>query len=206
VRSRDDAPGPGGAEVPRDGPARRVATLAAVPVALLASTVLVWQSSAAVVRAEARAEPDAWVAGRVVIGHGLDGRALFAQDGLGPAASGETCTVVTYSGDVDARVRLYVTGLGPGDTLAPHLDVTVETGVGGSDGSCAGFVADPAPAATGTLAALAGASTFATGVGEWRASAGDARTYRVAWRVHDDDAAQGRSAEAGFVWEAQSLP
>lgn len=185
--------------------ARWLATVAAVPVALLASTVLVWQSSAAVVRAEARAQPDAWVAGRVAIEHGLAGRAMFERDGLRDSDAGESCVVVTYTGDLDARVRFYVDRLGPEDTLAPYLDLTVETGRGGSDGSCAGFTPTGEPV-TRTLAALADVTSFATGVASWDAAPGDARTYRVAWRVHDDTAAQDRAAGVRFVWEAQSLP
>ena len=45
---------------------------------------------------------------------------------------------------------------------------------------------------------------FASGVGNFAASPGDVRTYKISDGLQDTNSAQGKDASAKFTWEAQS--
>lgn len=89
--------------------------------------------------------------------------------------------------------------------LSPYLNVTVERGTGGSSSSCTGFTPD-ATLSTGTLANFAGtADDYANGLGNWGPAASPAsHTYRFSVSVAEDDASQGRNADAAFIWRVQT--
>ncbi len=213
----------------RRSPARapRAAMVAAAAFAgLLASGAAVWTSTQAAFSGTTSNGTNTWAAGQVRLSDddGNGGNAasvMFDVSGLTPGQSGERCIVVTYDGDLAADVRLYATTSGPA-SLAPYLELTVESGTGGSfagagggTDSCQGFSGIAAfstttPAASaGTLLAFGQAHTsFGAGVGSWGPAAGapgQSRVYRFRYTLKDDNAAQGRSATATFTWEAQNV-
>ncbi|MDX1450031.1 MAG: TasA family protein [Acidimicrobiia bacterium] len=132
--------------------------------------------------------------------------ALFDLANLAPGDGATSCIAVTYSGSLDATVKLYAAVTG-GTGLDSYLDVTVERGSGGSFADCGAFTVDEV-VYSGTLSGLAAtAQDFGSGLGAWAAIGGapdDVVTYRVAVTLQDDDAAQGLDASASFTWEAQN--
>ena len=129
---------------------------------------------------------------------------MFDQLPMRPGATVEGCTLVTYSGtSLPADISLYAKG--PGSGLDPYLDLTIEVGSGGRFADCSGFM----PAATaysGTLAAFATQHTnFANGIRVWSPiNTSESRTYRFTVTLQDDNGAQGKTASATFLWEAQN--
>jgi hypothetical protein len=117
-----------------------------------------------------------------------------------PPISG--CVVVTYGGNLDAAVKLY--GSTTGD-IAPYLNLTVETGTTSSPfNSCATF------SASGTLydgLLSAYPTDYAAGIADPDAAwtSGEQHAYRITVSVTNVAAAQGRSGEATFTWEARNL-
>lgn len=190
-----------------------VLAIGAIPVGLLVSGVLVWQSSYAAFTAVADGGANSWSAGTVALAgddgsnsNGAIGSALFAPTNLKPGSTASNCVEVTYNGTLASAVKVYVKGL-TGPALAAQLDVTIVEGTGGAFNSCAGFVAG-ATAYTGTLAALSAASTnYATGVGAWApTAAGQKKTYRVTYTLKSTapNSVQGASSGATVTWEAQN--
>lgn len=142
-------------------------------------------------------------AGDVVLSDDDAGSVLFDIANLAPGDARTRCIAVDYNGSLTADVRLY--GEVGGNGLAGFLDVDIEAGSGGGTTSCSGFV----PSTTlfsGTLAEFGAAHTgYTNGLGGFTGATDPAsRTYRVTVVLRDDNAAQGRSAIAGFTWEAQS--
>jgi hypothetical protein len=186
---------------------RRWAAALAVPLGLVLSAGLIWESSQAAFTAQTVNAGNTFSAGSVILTDDDASTAMFAVTGLKPGASGQKCIAVTYGGSLNAAVKLFVA---PGDLagtgLGGYLNLTVEEGTGGSFGSCAGFTPSGSDF-TGTLAAFAGASTTsATGVGSFAPAGGSAavRVYRFSYTLADDNAAQGLTATVKFTWEASS--
>src|SRR3712207_597175 len=129
---------------------------------------------------------------------------MFTATNVRPGSTGEKCIKLTYNGSLSTSVKLYGTAVS--GALAPHLDLVVEEGSGGTFGSCTGFVAS-ATDYTGTLAAFGtGKTDFASGVGSFAPTgAGQTKTYRIAYTVNatTPDSAQGAAANATFTWEAR---
>lgn len=206
-----DAPQyPGGAQ---GGPSsdfsrRRRLALAAVPVALLASSGLVYQASRAAFTAQTSTGNNTWSSGSVQLSDDDSDTAMFTASGLTAGSTAAKCIEVTYNGDLGASVKLYVSA-SVGD-LRQYLTIKVEQGQGGTFADCTGFVADGAPVVNPvvddeTLLAFATANTnFATGVGAWTpGAAGQKRTYKITYTLADSNDAQNKTASATFRWEAQ---
>lgn len=143
-------------------------------------------------------------AGDVVLNDDDTGSVLFNVNNLAPGDSRTRCIAVTYSGSLTADVHLF--GTVGGNGLADYLDLDIEVGTGGNFASCAGFVAS-STLFDDELDAFGAAHTdFVSGLGG-NAGATDptTRTYRITVALQDDNAAQGRSATAGFTWEAQNV-
>ena len=176
---------------------------AVAPLALVASSALVWHASDAAFKADTSNGTNNWAAGTVVLSDDDTGTALFNASNLKPGDTGAKCITVTYQGSVSALVKLY--GTANGD-LAQYLDLTVEEGTGGSSSTCSGFSA-ASTVYTGTLNGFASThQSFATGAGNWSVPTPPAsRTFRFSYSLADANAAQGRSASATFTWEAQSV-
>ncbi|MFQ1003589.1 hypothetical protein [Modestobacter sp. SSW1-42] len=206
--------------------ARRTLLAVAVPVGLLLSATLTWQSTHAAFSASTRNAGNAWQSGSVVLSAGGTGGALFAgaaDAGLHPGSTRSRCIRVDYTGDVTVDVRMYVsTPTAAPSTLDPFLVMSVERGADVAAGTvvdpdCAGF----APAALAyntaraddvtadvdrTLADLKGGHhDFATGLQVAPALRPSTHlTFRITYAVADDDAAQRSQSQATFTWEARS--
>jgi hypothetical protein len=172
------------------------------PVALLASSAMVWHASSSAFHDETSNGTSSWAAGTVQISDDDAGTAMFNVSGLSAGATGTRCIQVAYTGTLAAEVRLHASGTG---ALAPYLTLAVERGSGATTGSCAGFV----PAGTvfsGTLDDLiTNHSDYSAGVDSWSVPTPPAsRSYRVTYTLASTAAAQGKAADAVLTWEAQN--
>lgn len=177
----------------------------AVAVALLMLTVLTVSRSQAAFSDTTDNAGSAFASGTVVLTDDDGGAtALFTATGLTPGIPVEECIVVTYSGDLTpADIKIYGTAA---DTLAPYLDLTIETGTGGAFGNCGAFAPDAA-IFTGTLQAFSDAhSDWSDGLASFTAAANPTpKTFRFTVEVQNVPLAQGKAATADFTWEAQDL-
>jgi hypothetical protein len=203
----------------------------AVPVGLLLSTLIVWQSTAAAFTASTDNSGNTWQAGSVVLADSDGGSALFdttADGALRPRSFRARCLRVDYTGNLPADLRLSVsTPAGGAATLDPYLVMSVERGQDVPPATtvapdCStGFTAAATPTflwntasanapsadQTKTLAALKSASPdYASGLPVGSAVAGGTSlTFRVVYWVLDDNAAQNTQSTATFTWEARNV-
>jgi hypothetical protein len=193
---------------------RSIAKWAVVPVALMASGLLVWQSSYSAFSATAVNPSSNWTAGTVVLTDDDSNAALFTASALKPGDTGSKCIVVTSSGNLASTVKLYGAGYTTSsDTLTPfaafgtHLNMIIDEGTGGSNSSCTGF-SSTANDFTGTLAAFAsGKTSFANGVSTWAPAAGTVtKTFKFTYTLDaaTPNGAQAGTSAIGFTWEAQN--
>lgn len=170
----------------------------AVPVGLLASGALVWQASYAAFTATTDNTGNSWSTGTVVLADNDGGSALWTTAGLGPLEHGSTdtsCITVSYSGNLAATIDLSATASG---TLAPDLDVVIETGTG-AQADCSDFTGGTA-LWSGTLDAMpAGLAALP----DWTVTGPEAKAYRITWTVAGT-AAQNETAAAALTWTATS--
>jgi predicted ribosomally synthesized peptide with SipW-like signal peptide len=150
-------------------------------------------------------------AGTVVLGDN-DGEALplYTVTGQKPGQNTVKCIKVSYTGTLEANVKMYATYAAP--TGGQFVNLTIEKGT--SDTStfpnCGTFTAE-ATIYTGTLSDFATKVDFGTGVGANPGSAtkwipNDSLVYRFSLSVADDDNAQGVNIAAhGFKWEARNI-
>ena len=149
--------------------------------------------------------------GTVALSDNDAGSALYSVSGAKAGTTVDRCITVTYSGDLDADVKLYLPdAVG---ALAQYVDMTVTPGTDAtpSFGDCTGFVADGAPLFTGTLQGFRNAhSGWANGLvdnpgstSKW--AQGNTVTYRVQLTVQDDNNAQGKvTGTHRLMWEARN--
>jgi camelysin-like metallo-endopeptidase len=180
---------------------------AVVPLAVLASGGLVWQSSYSAFSATTATPTNNWTAGTVALADDDSNTAMFNATNLKPGSTGNKCIVVTSSGTLASTVKLYGTSFSTTKSLADSLNIKVEEGTGGSFANCTGFTAG-STVYDGTAAAFAASKTdFASGVGTWAPAAGTvAKTYKVTYTLSPStpDSAQGGTAALGFTWESQN--
>jgi hypothetical protein len=174
-----------------------------VPLALLASSAVVYQASNAAFTGTTATPSNTWASGTVSLTDNDSNIALFTAAGLKPGDSGTKCMVVTYTGSLTAAVRLYTTSYSD-NGLAQYLTFTVDEGTGG-DAACTGFTPGT-NLYTGTLNGFSSKSSYATGVSAWAPAGGSGatKTYRFSWTLQDNDLAQNKSSAAMFTWEAQN--
>ena len=125
------------------------------------------------------------------------GSALVTAVQLSPGHVLERCVVVsTPTAYTAADLGLYVTAFG---ALADHLNVTIESGTGGSFADCTGFTGKLV--FVGTLGALAAGfdAVRPDRVGHYSADL-SAVTLRLRFSVQDDNSAQGLTTSAAFWW------
>jgi len=186
---------------------RRIARWSVVPLAVVASGILVSTASYAAFTATTDNGGNAWKAGSIALADDDARTALFNASDLQPGTSGENCITVTAGGSLPATVKLYGTDASETKDLDDHIHLVVESGTGGQFGSCDGFSAKAKPF-NGTLAEFAeDHGDHATGVDSWTtAGGGETRTYRIGYTLAADapDSTQGGSAAIDFVWEAQT--
>lgn len=155
-------------------------------------------------------------AGTVTIADNDAGAAVVALPAASPGQSSTGCISVTYSGSLDAGVRLYAALTG---SLAPYLTLTVTRGTQPAPAfsSCTGFTADAtnyigAGAGVVYSGALSGFPTsYAAGIVDplpgspetW--TTGETHAYRFVVTLANNNAAQGLTQSAAFTWEARNL-
>lgn len=178
---------------------------AIIAVALMSGLVL--RVSAAAFSGTTENTGNSWSTGAIALTDDDGGgaaQAMFDITGMMPGGTSTECIVVTYDGGVDpTAVKLYGTITDGG--LAPHLDITVKEGTGGSAANCTGFVAGTTIVNNVTLAAFGTAHTaYGDGAGAWNPAAdGETKTYEFTVTLGTDTpgTAQGSDAQAVFTWE-----
>jgi hypothetical protein len=209
--------------------ALRTILAAAVPVGLVLSAAMVWQSTSAAFSATTENGGNSWHTGTVVLSDSdsdsASGAALFDSSStdqlLAPGVAGARCIRVDYSGDLPADIKLYVTTPSLGaTTLDGYLLMSVEQGQDVPDGTpvtpncSAGFTSTtPAPTfvydtategTSPTLSLLKTHADYATGISVGHGVQQDTHlTFRITYLVEDDNAAQNTRSNANFVWEAR---
>ena len=200
------------------GPSSRVRRNLAkgvLPLGILASAGMVWQSSYAAFSGTTTNGGNSWTAGTVKLTDAANGTAILNATALKPGSTGTACITLTYGGSLAAATKLYVasgdltTTTGP-NNLAQYLTLKVDEGTGTAP-SCSDFVSsandyNPTNSTAETLSTFAGSATnFANGVGAWLPLAnGATKDYKFTWTVQDNNAAQGLNATVKFTWEAQN--
>lgn len=188
----------------RPRPRLRAALL--TPVALIASSALVYQASNAAFTATTSNGSNTWATGALTLADNDSGNALFQVTGLVPGSTGTKCIKVDYTATVGSNIKLYVNPAAD-DGLAQYLDMKVDEGTGAAtNGSCTDF------SSTGNLVTdtLKNFSTnnnsYANGLGSWSPTGNDTRTYRFTYTLNAGapDSVQGKSSSATFVWEAKT--
>jgi len=173
-----------------------------VPLALIASSAVVYQASNAAFTATTDNAGNSWQAGTVALSDNDSGAALFNVSNLAGGSTGSRCIQVSYTGSLASDVRLYATNVT--GTLGQYLDWSVDLGQG-SNPDCSDFNPSVGNIYTGTLGAFATARTdWATGVPGWTPGGTQDRSYRFTYTLQDTNAAQGLSAGARLVWEARN--
>src|SRR3954468_7650065 len=181
---------------------------AAIPMAVLASGGMVWQSSYSAFSATTSSPTNNWSAGTVALSDDDSNTALFTAANLKPGATGTKCIAVTSTGSLASTVKLYGTSYATTAGLAPNINLKVEEGTGATTSSCAGFTGgstlyDGALSTFGTTR-----TSFATGVSSWAptGSGSDTKSYRFTYTLSAStpDTAQGGTAALGFTWESQN--
>lgn len=158
---------------------------------------------------------NSFAAGTVLITDNDADNALLSLSNAQPGASDTSCILMTYSGSLSSTVKLYGSIAGG---LAPYLTLTITRGDDPTPifDDCVGFqpdLTDYVGAGQGVIyqgALSAFPSGYATGLVDpvagspetWTTS--EARVYRFAVSLADDNNAQGQSATASFTWEARN--
>jgi hypothetical protein len=156
-----------------------------------------------------------FTAGTVSIGDNDGTTAMFnAVTGGKPGLQIDRCIKVTYTGNLDADVKLYLSS-GAAGSLSQYVDLTIQPVTFGSAPafpSCTGAVNDGAALYTGTLASFRDTkNSYATGVTDYPGVAGtkwvnnDAVYYKFSYTVQDNNLAQGLTTNThDFTWEARN--
>jgi predicted ribosomally synthesized peptide with SipW-like signal peptide len=152
-----------------------------------------------------------FAAGSVVLSDNDAGSALYSVSNAKPGDSTASCILLTYSGTLDADVKLYTTS--SVNAFASNVDLTVEKGTGsGAFPACTGFSAQ-STVYSGTLANFASTkNSYANGVlafpgAQTKWGSGDTLVYRftVTLNASTPDTAQGgTSGSHSFTWEARN--
>lgn len=153
--------------------------------------------------------------GTVAIGDNSLGAFMYDVSGAKPGDTVTRCVKTTYTGSLDADVKLYVS---PVAAVGSLIDLTITPGTGSPTfPGCTGFVADAGGAAyTGTLKGFADAhNNYATGwvdnpgatATKWATN--DSVVYQLTLTVRDDNAANGVTSPLAtgthsFTWEARN--
>jgi hypothetical protein len=202
----------------------------AIPVGLVLSAAVVWQSTAAAFTASTDNTGNTWQTGSVVLTDSDGGSALFdtSRDGaLQPGSTRSACIRVDYTGSLPANIRLYVTTPVAGaTTLDPYLVTSVERGqdvtatttvaadcsTGFTSRATPSFLYNTATASSAgadqslTMSTLKGSALdYTSGLVVGNAiPQNTSLTFRITYSVKDDNNAQNTQSMATFTWEAQN--
>jgi predicted ribosomally synthesized peptide with SipW-like signal peptide len=162
---------------------------------------------------------NSFAAGTVSLADNDAGTAMLALSNAKPADASQSCIAITYTGTLDAAVRLYGSVSG---SLNQYLTLTVTRGTQSPTtfgSACTNFTAD----ATNYIGQGAGVifsgnlSTFtgtdwSTGIADPAVGGGnetwttnEVHVYKFVVTLQNTNAAQGLSGTASFTWEAQNL-
>ena len=151
-------------------------------------------------------------AGTVSIGDNDSGAALYQITNAKPGVQTSRCIKVTYTGSLDATVKLYTATPPAASWQYESLTITPGTQASSTFPDCTGFTPTPgAPVFSGTLQSFAEAhNSFLNGFAvnpangtKWAPN--DALVYRFDVAAVDSSAAQGATIGAhAFTWEAQN--
>jgi predicted ribosomally synthesized peptide with SipW-like signal peptide len=153
---------------------------------------------------------NSFAAGTVTLADNDSGAVLYSVSNQKPGVSTVKCIKLTYTGSLDADVKLFTPS--SVNASAQYINLTIEKGT--SDTStfpnCGTFTAQ-STIYTGTLATFAATkNSYANGIlafpGSQTAWApNDTLVYRFTLSVQDDNAAQGASSGLhSFTWEARN--
>ena len=186
---------------------KRIALLASIPVALVASGAMVWQASYSAFTAKDTTPTNNWTAGTVALADDSVGAAMFTATNLKPGSTAQKCIVVTSSGSLASAVKLYGASYTTTNALGSNINLAIDEGTGGTfAGGCTGFTGTSI--FSGTMAAFSAKTSYATGVGTWAptGTATETKVYRITYTVSSStpDTAQGGTAAIAFTWETQN--
>jgi hypothetical protein len=165
---------------------------------------LVVRSTQAAFTATTASSGNSWSAGHVSLTNDASGSAVFTVTQIVPGSTGTACVTVTYTGNVNAAVKLYLPSLT--GSLGTYLDLVITEGTGATDAACTNF-SSTSQLYSGTLAGFTAAhSAWASGVSAWApaASSNASRSYQFQWTLQDDNAAQSQTASGAFTWEVHN--
>lgn len=193
--------------------ARKIGTVVATPIAIVAAAALVWQSSYAAFSGTTRNSGNNWSTGSVALTDDDAGAARFQATNLVPGATETKCIAVTANASVPGVVKAYaVNPVTSAAKLEDHIKVSVDYGTGGGFGTCTGFSPEGQAIPEISLATLAGFNNYANGAGGWSISAGSqVRTYKITWKFDAAmltqaqlDGLQNSQTGIDLQWELQS--
>jgi hypothetical protein len=157
-----------------------------------------------------------FTAGTVTIGDNDGGStAMFnAVTGGKPGTTLERCIKVTYTGDLTADVKFYLSNGGAG-TLSQYVNLEIRPVTFASAPafpSCTGAVNEGSALYTGTLADFRdNKNTYAAGVADYPGASAtewvtnDEVFYKFTYEVQDNNSAQGQTTGThNFTWEARN--
>ena len=157
---------------------------------------------------------NSFAAGTVDISDNDASSFLYQVTNQKPGVATTKCIKVTYTGTLDASVKLYASTVG---AVGQYIDMTVTPGTGSPTfPGCTGFTADSGGALyTGTLKGFADTYTgYDAGLADnpgtttkW--ATGDAVVYQVSLTLQDNNAANGlttalSTGSHSFTWEARN--
>ncbi|QNE43796.1 hypothetical protein F1C15_08265 [Frigoribacterium sp. NBH87] len=194
--------------------AARLAAVIGVPLALVASGLVVSNASYSAFSAQTSNPTSNWTTGSVKLTDNDADVALFSAVNLKPGSTGTNCITVTSTGSLPSTVKLYGTGaVNVSSDLGLKTTLKIEQGTG----TCQAFVAAGTGGTVydGTLAAFQTArSSYANGADAWvttgNPTGADAtaenRLYKFTYTVASDllNTSQGVNVKQGFTWEAQN--
>lgn len=187
----------------------RVIRLLPIPIALLASGLLISNASYSAYSTTTSNPTNNWTTGTLSLTDDDANTAMFTATALVPGSTGTKCIAVTSASTVPTTIKLY--GTSPATTLAlsSYIDLTVSLGAGGSSSTCTGWVADATNpnVFSGTLAAFGtSATSFSNGLGVWAPASSATKVYKFTYTVNSaaPNSTAGGTASIGFTWEAQS--
>lgn len=185
---------------------RRIARWSIVPIAVVASGLLVSTASYAAFTATTDNTGNAWASGAISLTDDDQGEAMFDVADMQPGSTGSQCITVTATGSLATTVALYADNPDSTGALADHIDLVIDHGTA-DDVDCDGFVSGGS-VFEGSLAEFATEHTdHANGVDAWAVPAGGTeRTYRISYELAADapNTTQGTEAGIDFVWESRT--
>lgn len=196
---------------------RRAARAVAPVLGFLLAGGFIWQATSAAFSTTTSASTNAWTTGEVELANNGGGASyqtstsgLFGETALAPGASGAKCVTVESTGSVPGQLRFYAASATT-NQASDQLQLTVQSAPIASSANvasdCTGWpTSGTATAYSGALSSLP--ASFGTATAGPNVAAGNQRiAYRVAWTLNstaNDNAMQGQTASADFVWEIQS--